>query len=153
MGCGTGYLLGSLASRCPKAEELAGIDPAAPMIDAARASATDPRIAFAVGFAEQLPYPDHRFDVVVSTTSFDHWADQRAGIAECARTLAADGRLIIADLFSRWLIPTLIGSRKAKARTKARAHRLLADAELCVVGWHDVVPLISAVVAAPPAAA
>jgi ubiquinone/menaquinone biosynthesis C-methylase UbiE len=105
VGCGTGYLLRSLASRCPGAVELAGLDPAAPMIDAARASAADPRIAFAVGFAEQLPYTDYRFDVVVSTTSFDHWADQRAGVAECARTLAADGRLIVADLFSPWADP------------------------------------------------
>lgn len=53
----------ALASRRPDAMKLTGIDAAAAMIDVARAAASDPRIAFAVGFAEHLPYPDHRFDV------------------------------------------------------------------------------------------
>jgi SAM-dependent methyltransferase len=39
--------------------------------------------------AERLPWPAATFDLVVSTTSFDHWTDQRAGLAECARVLAA----------------------------------------------------------------
>jgi ubiquinone/menaquinone biosynthesis C-methylase UbiE len=149
VGCGTGYLLRLLATRCPGAVELAGVDPAASMIDVARESVSDRRIEFAVGFAEHLPYPDHWFDLVVSTTSFDHWADQRAGVAECARVLAADGALIVADMFSRWLTPTLVRSRKGKARTTARVDRLLAGAGLRVVAWHDVSPpVVKAVVAA-----
>ena len=153
VGCGTGYLLRVLAGRCPDAVEFAGVDPAASMVEMARSAADDPRIAFAVGSAESLPYPDQRFDVVLSTTSFDHWGDQRAGLTECIRVLGENGRLIIADLFSPWLIPTLVGSRKDKARTKARANGLLASVGLRVVAWHDVVPLIRAVVAAPPALA
>jgi len=43
--------------------------------------------------AERLPWPAATFDLVVSTTSFDHWADQRAGLAECARVLAPGGCL------------------------------------------------------------
>ncbi len=152
VGCGTGYLLGLLASRCPDAVELAGVDPAAPMIAVARVAAADRRITFVVGVAEQLPYPDDHFDLVLSTTSFDHWRDQRAGVVECARVLTADGRLIIADLFSRSLIPTLIGSRKGRGRTQPRAGRLLAGAGLQVTAWHDVVPLIKVVVATPQAA-
>ena len=149
VGCGTGYLLRALAGRCPDAELLAGVDPAASMIGVAREAAADPRVAFAVGSAEHLPYPDDAFDLVVSTTSFDHWSDQRAGVAECARVLAADGRMIVADLFSNWLIPTLIRSRKDRARTKARANRLLDNVGLRVVDWHDLVPFIKVVVAAP----
>jgi hypothetical protein len=89
----------------------------------------------------------------VSTTSFDHWDDQRTGLVECTRVLAETGHLIIADLFSPWLIPTLRRSRKDKARTKARANRLLTSVGLRVVAWHDVVPLIKAVVATPPVTA
>lgn len=151
VGCGTGYLLQVLASRHPEAQELAGVDPAKPMIEMARASARDPRIAFAVGSAEHLPYPDHQFDLVVSTTSFDHWTDQRTGAAECARVLASNGQLIIADLFSPWLAPTLVGSRKDKSRTKTRASDLLAGVGLRVVAWHKLVPPINAVVAVPSA--
>jgi ubiquinone/menaquinone biosynthesis C-methylase UbiE len=133
--------------------EFAGVDPAVSMVDVAQLAADDPRVAFAVGSAEHLPYPDHRFDVVVSTTSFDHWDDQRTGLVECTRVLAENGHVIIADLFSPWLIPTLRRSRKDKARTKARANRLLTSVGLRVVAWHDVVPLIKAVVATAPVTA
>lgn len=153
VGCGTGHLLRVLAARCPEAVELAGVDPAGPMIDVARAATDDPRITVTVGHAEHLPYDDGRFDVVVSTTSFDHWANQSAGVAECARVLAGDGRLIITDLFSPWLVPTLIASRRDRARTKPRAQRLLTGRGLRAVAWHDLVPLIGTVVAAPAAPA
>ena len=85
--------------------------------------------------------------MVISTTSFDHWADQIAGLRECARVLAPNGHLVLADLFSLCLIPTLVGSRRSKARTKSRANRLLAGVGLRVVAWRDVYPLIKAVVA------
>lgn len=147
VGCGTGYLLRVVAAGCPAAVELAGVDPAAPMVDVAIASTADPRVSVAVGSAEHLPYSDAVFDLVVSTTSFDHWVDQRAGIAECARVLTPAGRLVVSDLFSPWLMPTLLGSRRDKARTKARANRLLSSAGFHVVSWHDVYPLVKAVVA------
>lgn len=46
-----------------------------------------------------MSYPDNAFDLIVSTTAFDHWSDQRAGLRECARTLAPNGQLILVDLF------------------------------------------------------
>ena len=81
VGCGTGYLLGRLAARAPQAQALAGIDAAPAMIRAAQRTATDGRLGFVAGTAERLPWPAATFDLVVSTTSFDHWADQRAGLA------------------------------------------------------------------------
>jgi len=98
------------------------------MIEAAEVAARDERLGFSVGTAEELPYPGTSFDLVVSTTSFDHWADQQAGLRECARVLAPGGRLVLVDLFSPWLIPTLIGGRRGKARTRRRAGRLLSAA-------------------------
>ncbi len=95
VGCGTGYLLGRLAALAPQAEVLAGIDAAPAMIKVARAAADD-RLRFVAGTAEKLPWPAATFDLVVSTTSFDHWADQRAGLAECARVLAPGGWLVLA---------------------------------------------------------
>ena len=145
MGCGTGYLLRTLAGRCPDALEFAGIDAASAMVEVARASTSDERIAIELGAAEQLPYPDAAFDLVLSVTSFDHWSDQAAGIAECARVLAASGHLVLADLFSPWLAPTLVAGRRGKARTKRRANRLLAAAGLRPISWHTVYPLIKAV--------
>ncbi len=66
----------------------------------APAIADDDRLRFSLGAAEQLPYPDATFDLVVTTTSFDHWADQRAGLGECARVLAPGGHLVLAGQFS-----------------------------------------------------
>jgi ubiquinone/menaquinone biosynthesis C-methylase UbiE len=138
VGCGTGYLLRRLAARCQEAVELTGVDPAPAMIAAARAAAADERLRWVAGTAERLPLPAGSFDLVVSTTSFDHWEDQRAGLAECARVLVPGGRLVLTDLFSAWLLPTLIGSRRGKARTPRRAGRLLAAAGFLDAEWHGV---------------
>jgi ubiquinone/menaquinone biosynthesis C-methylase UbiE len=135
VGCGTGYLLRELAVRAPDAVELAGIDPAPSMIAMARAAAGDDRLRFSAGVAEQLPYPGEAFDLVLSTTSFDHWTDQQAGLTECARVLEPGGRLVLADQFSAWLLPTLVGRRRGKARTVQRATRLLAAAGFRSVAW------------------
>jgi len=138
VGCGTGYLLRQLDARCPDAVELTGVDPAPAMIEAARAAAAGERLRRLAGTAEDLPFPAGSFDLVVSTTSFDHWADQRAGLRECARVLAPGGWLVLTDLFSAWLTPTLVGSRRRKARTRRRASRLLTAAGFRDARWHDV---------------
>ena len=140
VGCGTGLLLRELAGRLPGAVSLIGVDAAPEMVEQARASAAvDPayqRLAYLDGVAEQLPFPDGSFDLVISTTSFDHWADQGVGLAECRRVLAPGGHLVLTDLFSSWLLPTLVGSRRDRARTPLRATRLLVAAGFQSIRWH-----------------
>jgi ubiquinone/menaquinone biosynthesis C-methylase UbiE len=142
VGCGTGYLLRQLAARVPAAAELAGIDAAPVMIETARAAARDDRLRFSAGVAERLPFAAETFDLVVTTTSFDHWADQQAGLAECARVLTPGGQLVLADLFSAWLWPTILLGRRDRARTKLRATRLLAAAGFRAPQWHDLYAVI-----------
>jgi SAM-dependent methyltransferase len=156
VGCGTGQLLRQLAERLPHAAELTGIDAAQGMIEAAAMRArgettprtpsapcgprtvgnSDNRLRYLLGTAERLPFEDACFDLVISTTSFDHWTDQAAGLAECHRVLAPGGRLVLADLFSLALLPTLIGGRSDRARTKLRATKLLAAAGFRSLAWH-----------------
>ena len=138
VGAGTGYLLGLLARRLPEAQELAGVDPAPAMVAVARDRAADERLRFTEGTAERLPAADGRYDLVVAVTSFDHWADQAAGLAECARVLAPGGHLVLADQFSLLLWPTLLAGRRGKARTRARATRLVTAAGLRSPRWHRV---------------
>lgn len=142
VGCGTGYLIRVLAGHYPRAQELAGIDAASNMIQAAKSINDDERLTFVTGVAEQLPYADASMDLVVSSTSFDHWSDQGAGLAECARVLRPGGHLVLVDQFSQWLIPTLAVSRRGKARTRRRATALLLDAGFDRPDWHHLYAVI-----------
>lgn len=144
VGCGTGFLLRLLAERLPEAEDLAGIDAAAGMIDVAQSGGHDLRLRFSTGVAERLPFPDEFFDLVVSTTSFDHWRDQGTGLVECARVLNRQGYLVLTDLFSLWLVPTLLVGHPGHARTRHRANRVLAAAGFRAIEWHRLYSLIIA---------
>jgi ubiquinone/menaquinone biosynthesis C-methylase UbiE len=152
VGCGTGYLLRSLAHRHPHADRFCGVNAAPQMISTASASAGDERLTFTVGVAEGLGFPDGTFDLIVSTTSFDHWSDQQAGLVECVRVLRPGGHLVLVDQFSRWLLPTVATTRRGKARTRSRATALLLRAGLHSPQWHRVYAvIINGVTAAKPA--
>jgi ubiquinone/menaquinone biosynthesis C-methylase UbiE len=152
VGCGTGYLLRELASRYPDAQQFVGIDAASAMVKTANAIAQDDRLTFVAGVAEQIAYPDETFNLIVSTTSFDHWSDQQAGLRECARVLRRGGQLVLVDQFSWMLLPTMLTSRRGKARTRRRATRLLLRAGFCSPHWHRLhAVVINAVTATKPA--
>jgi ubiquinone/menaquinone biosynthesis C-methylase UbiE len=136
VGCGTGYVLRQLAGRLPKASEFLGVDAAPKMIEVARSASSDERLTFRHGTAERLPADEGGYDLVVSTTSFDHWTDQAAGLRECARALAPGGALVLTDQFSMLLWPTMVGSRHGKARTRSRASKLITAAGLREPQWH-----------------
>jgi ubiquinone/menaquinone biosynthesis C-methylase UbiE len=145
VGSGTGTLLRLLGTRLgDECEQLAGIDAAPGMIDVARSLADDDRLAFSVGVAEDIAYPSARFDLVVTTTSFDHWHDQGAGLAECARVLAPGGHLVLTDLFSLLLVPTLAFGHRGHARTRRRATTLLRRSGFRSVSWERAYQLIIA---------
>lgn len=151
LGCGTGYLLRLLAGHYSAAKEFIGIDAAPRMIEVANSLQHDARITFCVGVAEQLSYPDGVIDLIVSTTSFDHWGDQQAGLTECARVLRPGGKLMLVDRFSRWLLPTLVTGRRGKARTPRSANRLLLRAGFDRPQWNTLyAELIKAAIATKP---
>jgi len=141
VGCGTGYLLRRLADRCPGTEQLTGVDAAPGMIEVAEAATSDQRVRYLHGVVEDLPFPDETFDLVVTTTSFDHWSDQLAGLRECARVLTPAGHFVLVDMFSGWMVPTLL-ARRGRARTKRHATRLLLGAGFHAPEWHDLYAVI-----------
>ena len=101
VGCGPGRLSIRLARRYGLAVTGLDLDPA--MIERARANADRPRTgdglgpSFLVGDAASLPFPEGSFDLVVSTLSMHHWADQAAGLAEIGRVLRPGGRALVWD--------------------------------------------------------
>ena len=107
IGCGTGLLLRQAAQRFPGAQ-LTGIDAAEEMVRVARSSAPQGlSLRFARAFGEQLPFPDAAFDLVVTTLSFHHWADQPRALREVRRVLSGGGIFALADALPvgllRWI--------------------------------------------------
>lgn len=98
VGCGTGRLLAAFADRHDTAL-LIGVDVSAGMLATARSNRASRRIAFCQAAVERLPFRDGAFDLAVSTVSFRHWTDQRAGLAEIARVLAPGTPFLLAGFF------------------------------------------------------
>jgi ubiquinone/menaquinone biosynthesis C-methylase UbiE len=148
VGCGTGLVLRAVAARLPGAEVLTGVDAAPAMIEVARAagdSGDGSRLSFEQGMAEQLPFPDGSFDLVVSAVSFHHWHDQAAGLAECHRVLAPGGRLVLTDLLWLGLVPALFRGRhhRHRARTRGNVEQLLRGAGFAArPQWHRLYALV-----------
>lgn len=65
VGCGTGALVKTIVGMTRKSE-IVGVDPAQSFVDYARTQFDDPRIAFQVGDAMQLPFPSAYFDQTLS---------------------------------------------------------------------------------------
>ncbi|HUK99360.1 MAG TPA: methyltransferase domain-containing protein [Nitrospirota bacterium] len=124
VGCGTGRLLRAASQRWPGAQ-LFGVDPAEQMVSEAKklnSSAT-----FQLASAESLPFPGQTADIVLSSLSFHHWANQTKGLQEIARVLRPGGLFCLAD--HTVLLAKLFG-RKVKSRGQIRA--LIAGVGLAV---------------------
>ncbi|MGH7777449.1 MAG: class I SAM-dependent methyltransferase [Candidatus Dormibacterales bacterium] len=100
VGCGTGRLLRLAEARFPGAV-VSGVDAAPRMVDQAQAALVEgSRIAVQQAIAEDLPFPDARFDLVFSTLTFHHWGDQQRAVKEIARVLAPGGRWLLAEFLA-----------------------------------------------------
>ncbi len=102
VGCGTGTLTLAARDRVGPAGEVCGIDVIPKMIElsqrkAARAGAT---IGFQAGSIDNIPFPEDRFDVVLSSFMIFHMPEEvRArGIREIYRVLKPRGRLLVLDM-------------------------------------------------------
>lgn len=140
IGCGTGALLRRLSGQFPGAA-LAGVDPAAGMIGAARRADVPAGLARADAVA--LPFADESFDLVASTVSFHHWSDQRAGLAEAGRVLAPGGVFLLADLHAVGYLRAFytLARRRHRMHTRDEITRMLDGAGLQVQDWVPVFDL------------
>jgi ubiquinone/menaquinone biosynthesis C-methylase UbiE len=92
LGCGLGAALEHAAAT---GAETAGIDPSPAMVE--RASGRVSRAEVAEGSAESIPFEDDRFTAALAVSTYHHWADPEAGLAEVRRVLAPGGRLLIIE--------------------------------------------------------
>ena len=114
--------------RWPEAQ-LFGVDPAEQMLS--EASRLNPNITFKLASAESLPFADQSADLVLTSLSFHHWANQTKGLQEIARVLRPGGWFCLAD--HAMLLLRLFGER-VKSRNQIRA--LIMGAGLAVRRHH-----------------
>uniref|UniRef100_A0AAU3IAF3 Methyltransferase domain-containing protein n=1 Tax=Streptomyces sp. NBC_01393 TaxID=2903851 RepID=A0AAU3IAF3_9ACTN len=137
VGCGTGALLRRVGIRFPNAE-LTGVDVSPSMVETARAKVPEGLpVTFVHGAAEQLPFEDESFDLVVSTICFHHWRSRNEGLAEIQRVLKPGGRVFIADHYAvGWLRPFFAVTRcRDRVHTREELTRMYGAAGLRVDRW------------------
>jgi ubiquinone/menaquinone biosynthesis C-methylase UbiE len=127
VGCGTGTLAIAAKRRVGPAGEVHGIDASPEMIARARRKATKVGVdaVFQTEVVEALPFPDARFDVVLSTLMMHHLprpARQQC-VREIRRVLKPGGRVLVVDF------GTPAGKRKGLIAHlhRRRGHGALGD--------------------------
>ena len=100
LGCGAGHVAYALARG--GAARVVAYDPSPEMLSvvAQEAGRRGHALEAIVGAAEDLPFDDGSFDLVVTRYSAHHWANVPRALEECARVTAAAGRLVVIDVIA-----------------------------------------------------
>ncbi|MCB2186206.1 MAG: methyltransferase domain-containing protein [Deltaproteobacteria bacterium] len=116
VGCGAGVDTILAAHMAGPAGRAVGLDLSPDMLAAAQANARAVGLAN-VGFqragADDLPFPDASFDLVISNGVFNLTADKARALAEVFRVLKPGGRLQIADQVARGPVEKSLKERVA----------------------------------------
>ena len=97
VACGTGELERKLVAGHPS-QNIVGVDISEKMLAAAQNKLKGfENVAFRNGSASNLPFPDNKFDVVVTASAFHYFDDPPKFLAEARRVLKPEGKIIILD--------------------------------------------------------
>ncbi len=114
IGCGAGVDAIMVARLVGPSGAVTGIDLVPEMLarasDNARLAGLD-NVTFQESSAEQLPFPDNRFDVVTSNGAFNLVVDKVKALGEVFRVLKPGGRFMLADQVLAGELPKEIKAR------------------------------------------
>jgi ubiquinone/menaquinone biosynthesis C-methylase UbiE len=97
VACGTGEFERLILTEHPT-QQMAGVDISEEMLAIARQKLHHyPSVSFQAASASVLPFPNSRFDLIVSASAFHYFENPDAALAEMKRTLKPDGKIIILD--------------------------------------------------------
>ncbi len=94
VGGGTGRFIYSFRN---KSKNLWMIDPSVQMLNKVKKTYGS-KIKMKVGYAENIPFEDNSFDIVVVSDALHHWDNQEKGIKEVYRVLKPGGQLAIEEI-------------------------------------------------------
>ncbi len=128
VGCGQGWLARRLTAAGAR---VVGLDPQAGALEQARReSSPDERARYVKGVAEELPFPDASFDVVVFFNSLHHVpeAHMDTALAEAARVLRPGGVLYVQEPLAEGEFFELTCPVEDETRLRAQAQASLERA-------------------------
>ena len=99
IGSGSGFPMLEIADRAGSAAMVYGIDPsddAIIMIHQKSEAKESKNATIVKGFAEQLPFDDNFFDLIVSNNGINNVADQEKVLSECFRTAKPGAQMVAA---------------------------------------------------------
>jgi ubiquinone/menaquinone biosynthesis C-methylase UbiE len=96
VGCGAGMLSQTVVEQCDP-NSVTGVDPSETYITVARAHAANTPISFEIGDAQELPFENNRFDMVVSGLMIKFVPDKLQALSEMKRVARPGGEVALYD--------------------------------------------------------
>ena len=124
VGCGAGWLVRRMAAAGARA---VGVDPLAAALERARAERSQGTLSYRLAGAQELPFEDASFDVVVFFNSLHHVpvAELDDAVREACRVLRPGGLLVVQEPLARGEFFELMRSVHDETDVRERAQEAL----------------------------
>lgn len=108
IGCGTGELILQIFNK-DTSYQLTGLDLSSEMLKTAK-NKLGINADFVSGDAENLPFEDKTFDIIICNDSFHHYPHPQIALIEMNRVLKDGGTLIIGDCYQKGIARIVMNS-------------------------------------------